>query len=107
MRHAFRLLKNAAGLQRRLREAEARLKREKVEHRSADGRVRVVVNCGLELEELELTGDCLDRQTNRWLVREINAALQKARVRAAGMMGSLVDPAGTEVEEEQDRGGGG
>ncbi len=102
MRNILGILRNASELQRRLKEAEKQLAAEKVQHVSADGRMRITASCSLELEKIEIDSDWMQENKSTLeaaLVKEINCALRAARRKAADSIPRLAGLAGLMPED--------
>jgi len=72
---------------KKLKELQSVLKRERVEI-NKDG-IRIVVNGGLEIEELEINSDLEKKDQERILKSTINEAIKKIQIVAAQKMSGL------------------
>ncbi|MGQ9661608.1 MAG: YbaB/EbfC family nucleoid-associated protein [Kiritimatiellia bacterium] len=98
MTNMFQMLKQAASMQRQMKQVQKEMARQKIEHTAVGGVVKVVVRGDMTIESIALDESILDptkkSKTERVLVEAINGALEAAKKKVGVEMSKIASDLG-------------
>ncbi|MCX7590370.1 MAG: YbaB/EbfC family nucleoid-associated protein [Kiritimatiellae bacterium] len=98
MANLFQMMKQAATMQRQMKQIQKELARHKVEHTVAGGTVKVIVRGDMTIESIGLDESLLEPakkvKVERLLVEAVNGALEAAKKKVGGEMSRMASGLG-------------